>query len=175
MYDPRCRAFPWGAHHQPALIRTREYLTAYNASPNTCDVFWGHLGRNVTVRYRFRPAIYRISFIAFATCAVLVGYFNTLFCKAPNVFEDILKNPGTIRKEDIVQALRLVKIWQGLIYPGFWLTTVALIYGMLCITSIIALSVRTVWNYVPEEERERIVREIREQERIREEGRIRLQ
>jgi hypothetical protein len=63
VYDPRRRAFPERAYHQPAIIDTRQYFTAYNASPDSCTTFWGHSGRSMKVNFRLRPTIYRVGFL----------------------------------------------------------------------------------------------------------------
>jgi hypothetical protein len=175
VYDPRRRAFPWHAYRQPALIRTREHLAAYNASPGACTTFWGHSGRSVRTEFRFRPTIHRIGFIFLVTYITWKGFWNTVFYSVPNVYEEILKHPKTIKAEDVARIFRILRFWQVLLFSGIWFVAPALVFAAACMGSMLVLFFRTVWKYVPQEEKERITREAREQERIRREGRIRLE
>jgi len=173
VYDPRHRAFPWRAHHQPALIRTPEYLQAYNASPGACTTFWGHSGRRVKTEFRFRPTIHRISFVFLTLYMACKGYWNTVFYNVPNVYEEILKHPKTITAEDVTRILMIMKLWQALTSSGFWFFIMAFVFAGACMGNMLVLFFRVVWKYVPKEEKERIAREAREQ--MRREGRIRLE
>lgn len=168
VYDPRRRAFPWRAYRQPAIIRTREYHAAYNASTDTCTMYWGHSGRSVRTEFRLRPTIHRIGFILLATYIVWKGFWNTVFYNVPNVYEEILKHPKTIKAEDVARIFRILRFWQAFMFSGFWFIILAFIFAAACMGSMSWLFLRAVWRYVPQEEKERIIREAREREHIRE-------
>lgn len=172
VYDPRRRAFPWRAYHQPSLIRTREYLAAYNTSTGACTTFWGHSGRSVRAEFRFRPTIHRIGFVFLAMYITWKGFWNTVFYDVPNVYKEILKHPKTIKPEDVARIFRIFRFWQAFKFSSFWFTLLAIVFATACMGSMLVLFFRTVWRYVPQEEKERITREARERELIRE-GRTR--
>jgi hypothetical protein len=170
VYDPRRRAFPRRAYRQPALIRTRKYLAAYNTSPGTCDAFWGHSGRPVRTEFRFRPVIYRNSFVFFAAYTAWKGFWNILDYNVPNVYEEILKHPKTITVEDIERILRLVKFWQGFALSSSGFLVIVIVFASGCIGSMLVLFFRTVWRHVPQEDKDRIARDIQEREQMRRAG-----
>ncbi|KAH8787089.1 hypothetical protein F5882DRAFT_461772 [Hyaloscypha sp. PMI_1271] len=172
VYDPRRRAFPWRAYRQPALIRTREYLVAYNASPGACTTFWGHSGRSVRTQYRLRPTIHRIGFVFLAICIASIGYWKTVWYRVPNVYEDILRHPKTIKAEDVARIFRILRVWQAVVFSGFWFFLLALFFAAGCMGNMLVPLIRTIWKYVPQEKEESIMREVREREQIRSEGRI---
>jgi hypothetical protein len=105
----------------------------------------------------------------------LKGFLNTVFYSVPNVYEDILKHPKTIKAEDVARMYRIWRIWQAFAISALWFTVLALPFAVVCMGSMLVLFFRTVWKYVPQEEKERIMRERREHEQIRREGRIRLE
>jgi hypothetical protein len=175
VYDPRRRAFPWRAYRQPALIHTREYLAAYNATPGACTTFWGHSGRRATTGFRSRPTIHRIGFVFLAAYFTWKGFWNTVFYDVPNVHGEKLKHPKTIKVEDIARIVRILRIWQAFTFLGLWFTLLALVFAAACMGSMLVLFFKTVWKYVPQEEKERVIREALEREQIRREGQIRLE
>lgn len=74
MLDPRLRALPPTAKINPAAIRTKEYLQAYNAYPSSCPQYWGHQGRQWRSTFRIKPTLFRVGFIGLATILFLNGY-----------------------------------------------------------------------------------------------------
>lgn len=72
--DPRLRAIPPTAIFDPAAIRTKEYMQAYNAHPSSCNQYWGHRGRQWRSTSRTKPTILRVGFIALAALLYLNGY-----------------------------------------------------------------------------------------------------
>lgn len=167
VYDPRRRAFLWRAYRQPALIRTREYHAAYNTSRDACTMYWGHSGRSVKSEFRFRPTIHRIGFLLLAMYLVCKGYWSTVFYSVPNVYEEILKHPKTIKEEDVARIFRILRFWHIFMFSGFWFLILATAFAAACMGSMLVLFLRAVWRYVPQEEKERIWREVREREQIR--------
>lgn len=74
MLDPRLRALPPTAQLNPAVIRTKEYMQAYNAHPSSCSRYWGHQGRLWRSRSRTKPTLLRVGFIGLAALLYLHGY-----------------------------------------------------------------------------------------------------
>lgn len=175
VYDPRRRAFPARAYHQPALICSHEYLTAYNASTAACAMFWGHSGRSVKTELRFRPTIHRVGFLCIAMYITWQGFWNMIFYNVPNVYEEVLKHRNTIQEKDILRILRILQIWQTFVFSGLGFILLSMVFGIACILSMFVLFCKAVWQYVPQEEKQRIMREAREREQIRREGRVRLE
>lgn len=173
--DPRRRAFPRQADQQPLFIRTREYMAAYNASPGDCTTFWGHCGRNIRTNIRFRPIIYRIGFVVLAVYYICKGFLNILFYNPPNVYEEILKHRHTIKKEDIVRIMKLLRLWSVFSHLGFLFVLAALVFAGACIGCILILWFVALWKYVPQEEKEMLNRMAQEYEETRREGRVRLE
>lgn len=170
-HDPRRRAFPKDAYRHPALIHTSEYLAAYNAIQDSCTTFWGHSGRKVRSNIRTRPTIHRVGFIFLAMYMMWRGYFSMLLYNVPNVFEEELKHPKTITTEDFARIFRILKFWQAFTFSGLWFFMMAMLFAAACMGSMLILFFRTVWKSVPQEERDEILREAREQVQLRE-GRI---
>ncbi|KAG4433304.1 hypothetical protein IFR05_011224 [Cadophora sp. M221] len=175
VYDPGRRAFPWRAYHQPALIRTREYLTAFNAGPGLCTTYWGHAGRTVKTDFRFRAFIHRIGFLSIAIYLAWKGFWNTVFYDVPNAMDEVARHPKTITMEDVRRILRILEIWQVFTFSGLWFFLLALVFGLGCMGSMLVLFVRTVWKYVPQEEKDQIMRDQREREREQEQDRRRAE
>jgi hypothetical protein len=98
-----------------------------------------------------------------------------VFYDVPNVYEEILKHPKTITAEDIARIFRILRVWEAFSNLGLWFFVLAVVFAAACIGSMLILFFGTVWKYVPQEEKERIMREVREREQIRREGRIRLE
>lgn len=167
VYDPRRRAFPWRAYHRPAIIRTREYHAAYNANKGACTTYWGHSGRSVVSGFRIRPTIHRVGFISLATYFIWKGFWNTVFYSVPNVYEEILNHPETIKAEDVARIFRILRFWQAFVFSDLWFTLLAFIFAVACMGSMLVLFFRAVWRYVPQEKKERVIREAQEQIRVR--------
>jgi hypothetical protein len=87
--------------------------------------------------------------------------------------QEILKHPEAITAEDIARISRILKYWQAFQFSGLWFFVVALVFAVACMGSMLVLFIRTVWKYVPQEERDEILRNAREQIQQRE-GRISL-
>jgi hypothetical protein len=98
-----------------------------------------------------------------------------VFYSVPNVYEEILKHPKTIKAEDVARIFRILRFWQAFVFSGLWFTVLAWLFAAACMGSMLVLFFRTVWKYVPQGEKERIMTEAREWEQIRREGRIRLE
>jgi hypothetical protein len=76
--DPRLRAIAPTAIFDPAAIRTKEYMQAYNAHPSSCTQYWGHQGRQWRSTSRAKPTVLRVGFIALAALLYLNGYWRIL-------------------------------------------------------------------------------------------------
>ncbi|KAH8587177.1 hypothetical protein B0O99DRAFT_37686 [Bisporella sp. PMI_857] len=72
--DPRLRAIPPAAVFNPAAIRTKGYMQAYNAHPSSCTQYWGHQGRQQRSTSLTIPTVLRVGFIGLATLLYLNGY-----------------------------------------------------------------------------------------------------
>ncbi|PVH83488.1 hypothetical protein DL98DRAFT_107539 [Cadophora sp. DSE1049] len=164
VYDPGRRAFPWRAYHQPDMTRSREYIAAFNANPGLCTTYWGHSGRSVKTDFRFRATIHRLGFLFLALYLTLKGFWSIIWYDVPNVYEERLKHSTTITKEDIARISRILIIWQVSIFSSLWLELFSLVFGLGCMGSMLVLFVRTVWKYVPQEEKDQIARDHREWE-----------
>ncbi|KAH7417860.1 hypothetical protein BKA64DRAFT_700412 [Cadophora sp. MPI-SDFR-AT-0126] len=164
VYDPGRRAFPWRAYHQPDNIRSCEYMSAFNANPGLCDTYWGHSGRNVKTDFRFRATLHRLGFLCLAIYLAVIGFWRIVWYDIPNVYEEVLKHPTTITKADIARISRIVMIWQASVFSAFWSVLFSLLFGLGCMGSMLVLFVRTVWKYVPQEEKDKIARDHREWE-----------
>ncbi|KAH7309345.1 hypothetical protein BKA65DRAFT_519646 [Rhexocercosporidium sp. MPI-PUGE-AT-0058] len=181
VYDPGHRAFPWRAHDKPTVIRTRKYLDAFNANPGTCITYWGHSGRILKTDFRFRAFIHRIGFVSIAIYLVCKGLWSAIFYDVPNIDEEVMKHPKTITIEDVTRIVRIVKLWQSVIFSGLWFFILTLVFGLGSMGSMFVLFVRTIWKYVPQEEKDQIIRDQRErerdheQDRRRQEGRVNVQ
>jgi hypothetical protein len=174
VHDPRRRDFPWRADRDAALIRTHKYLAAYNARQGACTTFWGHSGRSIRANVRFRPTIYRVGFVFLAACIMWRGSLS-VFYEVPSVELERLKHPKSIKPEDVARLFRLLRYWQTFsfsrCYTSPCITTLVLAY----MRSMLVLFLRTVWKYVPQEEKDNIMRKVREQEQLRRAGRVRLE
>ena len=82
----------------------------------------------------------------------------------PNVYEEKLKHPTTITKKDIARISRILMFWQVSIFSSLWFAVFALVFGLGCMGSMLVLFVRTVWKYVPQEEKDQISRDHQEWE-----------
>lgn len=74
MLDPRLRALPPTTKINPAAIRTKEYMRAYNAQPSSCSQYWGHQGRQWRSTFWIKPTLFRVGFIGLAALLYLNGY-----------------------------------------------------------------------------------------------------
>ena len=175
VYDPRRRAFPWRAYRQPSLIHTFEYIAEYNASPCSCNAYWGHLGRTMKTDFRIRSTAYRIGFVLLATYLASTGFSKGLAFDVPNIYEEEIKHPGTVTDEDVACVFKLLKLWQAFMFSGIGFILLSWVYTIGCMGSTAALFVGAVWKHVPEEEKRRVNVLAHQQEQIRGGGNIRLE
>ncbi|KAL2066077.1 hypothetical protein VTL71DRAFT_2148 [Oculimacula yallundae] len=175
VYDPGRRAFPSPAYNQPALIDTRQYLASFNTNPGACSTYWGHTGRKLKTDFRFRAPIHRFGFLSLALYFTIKGYHNVLFYQVPNVYDEVMKHPKTITTEDVARIIRILRLWQGFAFSGLWFTLMAVVFGLGCMGSVFVLFVRTIWKYVPQEEKDQIIEAQREREREQARDRRRLE
>ncbi|KAK0124840.1 hypothetical protein ONS96_008719 [Cadophora gregata f. sp. sojae] len=110
VFDPGRRAFPWRATHRSKVIDSREYITAFNANPGLCTTYWGHSGRSVKTDFKFRATIHRLGFLVLAIYLTLKGFWSIIWYNVPNVYDEVLKHPTTITKEDIARISRILSI-----------------------------------------------------------------
>lgn len=163
VWDPGRRALPWQAHYNPSIIRSRQYMTTFNANPGLCISYWGHAGRNMKTEFRIRVTLHRLAFLSLATFLVCKGYWHMVMYDLPG-FTDV-DNPSNITGEDLARILRILRLWQGFVFSSFFPAVFGFIYGVGCMGSMLVLFARTVWKHVPQEEKDQIMRDHREWER----------
>ncbi|KAI3317250.1 hypothetical protein HD806DRAFT_550966 [Xylariaceae sp. AK1471] len=166
--DPRRRAFPRHAYDQPALIHTRKYITAYNASPWACTTFWGHSGRRITTGIRFRPTFYRLNFLFLAFYFAQKGYWKIGLYKVPYADEEKPMYPDTVTVEDVARRLVLLKFWSVFTQLGSWCIFHTNVFAITNMMSMLVLLFITAWKiYVPEEKKDWLKRETLMLDRVR--------
>ena len=153
--DPRLRSFPPGAHRDPSLLRRREYLKAFNATPANCDTYWGHSGRSPNIDIRLSPVTLRLGFIALSLLLAVIGWLRTVFYNVLNPYEELLKHGKEITPDDVVVMFRILRVWQFLIYGTFPLIVMCIVYGLLGMLVLAALWGTTLLNWAEKRDADR--------------------
>jgi hypothetical protein len=140
---------------QPAsCIDNNAYIKVYNSPPHLCTAYWGHLGRENATNLRIRPATLRIGFLCLAIFLVFKGFWNTFFTyDVPNL--DIIRLIPHLPHETLIRAMRIVRIWQVLIFSGLVLFVATFLYAIFMIVSLLVLWGHVILQYAERENRGR--------------------
>jgi predicted membrane metal-binding protein len=118
--------------------QSSEYVKAYNASPSTCEGYWGHLGRKRTTKFRItRPALV-ILFLSFTVFLFIEGFAFS--------FEYIIELGVTLpperadlAKPDLERVDRIIFFWEAQTVLSFLLLSFGYFYTIFCLGSIVVL------------------------------------
>jgi hypothetical protein len=134
--DPRLRAFPIEGQDRRAGTRSSKYMKAYNASPSTCQEYWGHLGREWTTRYRSIPTISLLFFLGFASFQFAEGVM-CIFSYPFNV-DKVTKLPD-VTIPDMERLLRIMHLNLVLMLSTTPFAILIVVYASSSMISILVL------------------------------------